>query len=88
MPIVVAGCESQAAQDYREQGTIQKEPAQAHQYGIVGYHIAQPGSPPEWLLIVPPEEPGPFGQTRVMTEAPPASGWSRRPIQRRLTAMR
>ena len=67
--IVAAGYESQAAKAYGEQQAIQTTPAKPTTTASV-ISSRQPGSKPEWLLIVPPEEPRPFGQTRALTEAP------------------
>lgn len=67
--IVAAGYESQAAKAYGEQQAIQTTPAKPTTVSSV-ISSRQPGSKPEWLLIVPPEQPRPFGQTRAMTEAP------------------
>jgi hypothetical protein len=68
--IVAAGYESQAAKAHREQQAIQPTPAKPTTTVSSVISSRQPGSKPEWLLIVPPEEPRPFGQTRAVTEAP------------------
>jgi hypothetical protein len=68
--IVAAGYESQAAKAYGEQQAIQTTPAKPATTVSSVISSRQPGSKPEWLLIVPPEEPRPFGQTRAVTEAP------------------
>lgn len=68
--IVATGYESQAAKAYGEQRAIQTTPAKPRTTVSSVISSRQPGSKPEWLLIVPPEQPRPFGQTRAMTEAP------------------
>ena len=67
--IVAAGYESQA-KAHGEQQAIQTTPAKPTTTVSSVISSRQPGSKPEWLLIVPPEEPRPFGQSRAMTEAP------------------
>jgi hypothetical protein len=68
--IVAAGYESQAAKAYGEQQATQTTPAKPRTTVFSVISSRQPGSKPEWLLIVPPEEPRPFGRTRAVTEAP------------------
>jgi hypothetical protein len=70
--IVAAGYESQAAKAYGEQEEplLVDQPAKPTTTVSSVISSRQPGSKPEWLLIVPPEEPRPFGQTRAVTEAP------------------
>ena len=70
LTIVAAGYESQAAKAYGEQQAIQTTPAKPTTTVSSVISSRQPGSKPEWLLIVPPEEPRPFGRTRAVTEAP------------------
>ena len=68
--IVAAGYESQVANAYGQQQAIQTTPAKPTTTVSSVISSRQPGSKPEWLLIVPPEEPRPFVQTRVVTEVP------------------
>jgi len=68
--MVAAGYESQAAKAYGEQQPSQTTPAKPTTTVSSVISSRQPGSKPEWLLIVPPEQPRPFGQTRAVTEAP------------------
>jgi hypothetical protein len=68
--VIVAAYESQAAKAYGEEQAIQTTPAKPTTTVSSVISSRQPGSRPEWLLIVPPEQPRPFGQTRAMTEAP------------------
>jgi hypothetical protein len=70
LAIVAAGCESQAAQDYRARRAIQANAPKPKTTVASVVASRQPGSSPEWFFIVPPEEPRPFGEARVMTEAP------------------
>jgi hypothetical protein len=68
--IVAAGYESQAAKAYGEQQAVQTTAAKPRTTVSSVISSRQPGSKPEWLLIVPPEQPRPFGQTRAIIEAP------------------
>jgi hypothetical protein len=65
--IMAVGCVTQAA---RGQQPIQSKPPKLPTTVSSVISSRQPGSKPEWLLIVPPNEPRPFGQTRAVTEAP------------------
>jgi hypothetical protein len=67
--IVVAGCESQAEQDWREQQAIKNNPPKLTTT-VSSVLATRQGSTPEWLLVVPPEEPRAFGQSRAVIEAP------------------
>jgi len=68
--IVASRYESQVAKAYGEQQAVQTTPAKPTTTVSSVISSRHPGSKPEWLLIVPPEEPRPFGRTRAVTEAP------------------
>jgi hypothetical protein len=69
LTIVTAACETQSQQKRREQPAIIDYPPKLTTT-VASVVTTQQGSQPEWLLIVPPEEPRPLGGSRTMTEAP------------------
>jgi hypothetical protein len=69
LTIVVAACETQSQQKLREQQALIDNPPKLTTT-VASVVTTQQGSQPEWLLIVPPEEPRPFGGSRAMTEVP------------------
>jgi hypothetical protein len=67
--IVAGACETQSQQTRREQQAIIDNPPKLTTT-VASVVTTQQGSQPEWLLIVPPEEPRPLDGSRTVTVAP------------------